>query len=353
MPLAGGGLTGVMKQNGRTFPVTAARVAAGSGDGATKRPQAPKPPFPYTAREVKVENLEAKVTLAGTLTVPKTPGPHPAAVLLTGSGPQDRDETLFGHKPFLVLADHLSRNGVAVLRLDDRGFGQSTGDLATATTADFASDARAALLFMAVQPEVDVGGLGLIGHSEGGLVAAMVAGAEGPKAGVAWVVLLASPGLSGRELVLYQTSEMYAPPGTDPAKVRAARDAAANVLDLLAADAWRWRLKRAVRALTKAQMAMGGPIRPDQLDSAVQAGVTRMQSPWYRFFVTYDPRPDLRRISVPVLALNGALDTQVPADAHLRGIEQALTAGGNQDVTTVKLKGLNHLFQTADRKSVV
>ena len=191
---AGGQATGTMTVSGRVRPLTASRVVDGEEVTPLERPQHPKPPFPYAARDVKVESTDPGVTLAGTLTVPEGAGPHPAAVLLTGSGPQDRDETLFGHKPFLVLADHLSRRGIAVLRLDDRGFAGSTGDLAIATPADFATDARAAVAFLASQPEVDPRRVGLIGHSEGGLVAAMVAGDVDPeaRAAVAWVVLLES-----------------------------------------------------------------------------------------------------------------------------------------------------------------
>src|SRR4029077_17630355 len=166
------------------------------------RPQDPVKPYPYKEEEIIFSNNQANISLAGTLPLPRGPGPFPAAILLGGSGPHDRDESIVGHRPFLVLADHLTRKGIAVLRFDKRGIGKSTGDYAHATTEDFAADAEAALAYMKTRKEIDPQKIGLIGHSEGGMIASIVASHSQP---VAWIVLLASPGLKGEEVLSLQS----------------------------------------------------------------------------------------------------------------------------------------------------
>ncbi|MEC9372536.1 MAG: alpha/beta fold hydrolase, partial [Planctomycetota bacterium] len=193
---------GTIAQAGAEFPFTMERMAPGEKTGPA-RPQMPEPPFPYETRDVTFENIEAGVTLAGTLSIPEGEGPHPAVIFITGSGPQDRDETLLGHKPFLVIADHLARNGVASLRYDDRGFGESSGDFATATTLSFVADARAALAYLETVPEIDPDRRGIIGHSEGGLAAPFVARNNDD---VDFIVLLAGTALPGFDIVLTQSA---------------------------------------------------------------------------------------------------------------------------------------------------
>lgn len=338
---------GEMHQVGKVFPVTVRRVAAERRAAPPRRPQHPKPPYPYATREVRIENEAAGVTLAGTLSVPKGPGPHPAALLLSGSGPQDRDGTMVGHKPFLVIADHLTRHGIAVLRVDDRGVGRSTGDRTATTTADYAGDARACLSFLTRQPEVDKRRAGLIGHSEGAWIAIMVAGVPaaegGRRAGVAWMVLLGGPGESGREIVEYQNSEMGVSKGAEKSLVDAARAAAARVIDLIVDDASVAELRKAVVESCRARERLGVPMTT----SIVQQSFAQWTRPWNRFFVAYDPQADLQRIRVPVLTLNGELDRQIRAATNLPKLRSALEKGGNPDVTTVSLPRLNHLFQAA------
>jgi len=348
---------GTMEQMGAKYPAKFRKLGAGEALKSMNRPQEPKPPFPYTSQDVMFRNEKAGITLGGTLTVPAGPGPHAAAIMITGSGPQDRDETLVGHKPFLVIADHLTRNGVAVLRVDDRGVGASEGNFAVATSDDFTEDVRAALAYVRTRQDINADKIGLIGHSEGGLITSKVAGDPaadgGKKAGVAWIVMLAGPGLSGQEIIVDQASRMAAVDGTDPAKVKAAAEAARRAAELIIKDAPPEQVRAAVRALVDAQVAMGGEdVKKAVADGGGIEGMTdqavaTLASPWFRYFLKYDPRADLARIKVPVLALNGSLDMQVRADQNLAAIDKALKDGGNPDFKVVELKGLNHLFQTA------
>lgn len=347
---------GTMVQMGQTFPAKFRKLVAGEATKGMNRPQEPKPPFPYESRDVSFPNQKAGITLAGTLTTPRGPGPYPCAVMITGSGPQDRDETLLGHKPFLVIADHLTRNGIAVLRYDDRGVAGSKGDFSAATSEDFAEDVRSAIAFLKTQSDIKPG-VGLIGHSEGGLITSKVAGdvaaGGGEKAGIAWVVMLAGTGVSGTDIMVYQASQMAATDGADAAKVKQAESIARAAADLIVKDAPADEIRAIVRKLVDAQVEMQGEVAKKEMDEAggpdtmTDQALQTLCSPWFRYFLKYDPREDLARIKVPVLALNGSLDVQVRADENLPEIEKALKAGGNTDFTIKKLDGLNHLFQTA------
>jgi dienelactone hydrolase len=201
--LSDSAIDGTWTQGGGAFPLAMTRLARPI---EINRPQEPKPPYPYVVEEVSIKNPSAAVTLAGTLTKPKGRGKFPVAVLITGSGPENRDEEIFGHKPFLVLADYLTRNGIAVLRCDDRGVAKSTGDFAKATTRDFASDVEAAVAYLKTRKDVNPKRIGLIGHSEGAIIAPMVA-TEYP--GIAFVVLMAAPGVTGEE-ILYRQGALIA-----------------------------------------------------------------------------------------------------------------------------------------------
>jgi pimeloyl-ACP methyl ester carboxylesterase len=341
----GTALKGELEQAGQKYPLELQRVEKFS---TRNRPQHPKRPYPYADEDVTFENTQAKITLAGTLTLPKGPGPFPAVVLVTGSGPQDRDETLLGHKPFLVLADHLTRHGIAVLRFDDRGVGKSGGKHEGATSADFATDARAAVTYLKGRKEIDPKRIGIAGHSEGGLIAPMVA-AEHP-GDVAFLVLLAGPGLPGDEVLRTQLRAVLKAADEKTEAAELAVRLQATVLPVAkqpgpAAE----RKKKVTKAatdffdgLTKDQQKQLGGDR-----EAVAAGLSRLGDDWMHYFLTYDPRPALGKVTCPVLAVAGELDVQVSADTNLAAIERAMKAGGNERVTTKVFPKLNHLFQHA------
>jgi uncharacterized protein len=337
-------LRGEWRQGPAVLPLTMVRGA----DAAMvlRRPQHPRPPFPYRAEEVAVESVPG-VRLAGTLTLPPGDGPHPAVLLVTGSGAQDRDETLLGHKPFLVLADHLTRHGIAVLRLDDRGTGQSTGVFAAATSEDFAQDAAAAVRWLRARPEVADDRVGIIGHSEGGLIAPMVA-ARMPE--LAFAVLLAGPGIPSAELMVMQGALISRAGGDTEAEVQRTsalqREMFAAIAQTADSAALYQRLSEIITRF-RASLTPEEQASPAASDATLAAAVNSLISPWYRWFIRYDPAPALRATRVPVLALNGSLDLQVPADENLAAIQANLAAAGNRDVTVEKLPGLNHLFQTA------
>jgi len=299
----------------------------------TGRPQEPKPPFPYEARPVAFDGGAPGVKLAGTLTMPAGAGPFPAVVLISGSGPQDRDETLMGHRPFLLLADTLTRHGVAVQRYDDRGTAQSTGAFGTALGRDFADDAAAAHAWLRTQPGIDPARVGLMGHSEGGLIAPQVAGRD---PAVAFVVLLAGPGVPGREIMPVQRRAVLKAMGLPPAAIESAA-AQGDALDaaVLAAPSPEAARAEARRLLT----AAGVPAE------AVEGQVRTVASPWYRDFLAHDPRPALQALKVPVLAVNGSVDAQVVASQNLPALREAMA--GNPAAEVVELAGLNHLFQTS------
>lgn len=339
-PGEGGRALGTMQQLGRTMPVHALEQAE------LPRLQDPVAPFPYDEVEVSIATPDPAVRLAGTLTVPHGKAPHPAALLLTGSGSQDRDETIHGHKPFRLIADRLARGGVAVLRVDDRGTANSTGNAAAATTKDLAADAAACLRFLSGRDEIDARKIGLIGHSEGAwlafLVAAGSAGGVTEGGAVAWIVTLGGPGLSGRETVLYQVSDGQVGRSADAAAVAAVRDRMTTVLDRLA-GADEPALREAVGAFLAAQRRLRSGGAAETVDSVL----ARIRSPWYRFFVQYDPAVDLERLRIPILALNGELDCQVRAAENLERIARVSRDAGNQNVETLVVPGLNHMFQTA------
>lgn len=306
---------------------------------APRRPQEPRPPFPYRSEEVTIANPRAPgVTLAGTLTLPQGEGPFPAAILISGSGAQDRDESLMGHKPFAVLADHLTRNGIAVLRYDDRGFGRSTGSFQGATSADFATDAAAAYAFLRGRREIDRNAIGYVGHSEGGMVAPLAA-PDSP--GLAFVVLLAGPGERTRDVMEAQRRAIGQSMGLSEAELNQAGALQARLTEIAAGPLPQTEVGAAMRAaMTDGALAASG-VTPAQRDMMI----ARLSDPWFRWFLRYDPAPALRALGMPVLALNGSLDRQVLPAANLAGIRAALA--GNPDVTVRELPGLNHLFQTA------
>jgi pimeloyl-ACP methyl ester carboxylesterase len=315
------------------------------------RPQEPKPPYPYLEKEVVVKNKEANIDLAGTLTMPDKGGPFTAVILITGSGPQNRDEELMGHKPFLVLSDYLTRKGYAVLRCDDRGMGKSTGKFSTATTLDFVTDISSCIDFLKTQKEIDSTRIGLAGHSEGGLIAPIIA-AE--RKDVAFVVLLAGPGLTGEKILLMQsaiinkkaglTEEELADDNTLRTKIYAAIKK--NTPD----DKATKKVKELFASAKKKNPSEKGLSQLDdnQIDIFIKQSIT----PWFRTFLVLDPVNYISKVHCPLLALNGSLDVQVPAKENLQAIEKALIFGGNSRYTIEEIEGANHLFQHATTGNV-
>jgi hypothetical protein len=325
-----------LNQAGATFPCTLSAIEASAFATLTspKRPQTPKPPFPYPTRDVVIESGDIK--LAGTLALPPGAGPHPAAILITGSGAQDRDETLFDHKPFLVLADHLAKNGIATLRLDDRGIGGSTGDLGQVTTDDLAADVDAAVAFIRTQPEIDKAKVGVIGHSEGGIVGPAAAAKNRD---IAFVVMLAGTGVTGEQIVVKQTELITKKSGMPDADVAKAVAQQKAIFATLRAEKDEAKAREKIAEILRA----AGPVD----DAAMKPQLDILFSTWFRAFMAHDPRPVLTKLKVPVLAIVGELDLQVDADQNLPEIEKALKKGKNKRVTTKRMPGHNHLFQHA------
>jgi len=344
-------LKGTLTQAGMAMPFEFKRDMNYAYRGVV-HPQVPKPPFPYSEREFKAAH-PAGHELAGTLTIPSASefgaGPFPAAILISGSGQQDRDETLVGHKPFLVLADFLTRQGIAVARYDDRGVGDSTGrdSVATCTTRDFATDTEAVLDWLRTQPEVDANRIGLIGHSEGGIIAPLVAAHRGDD--VAYLVLLAGSGVPGRDVLLLQIRLLHESMELDPALVDDVVAKLTIVLDKIIAGEPDDDIRSAVEDL----LAVPSPMYQlaGDKEAAIQTVFASTKSPWMVEFLKLDPRVALAQVRCPVLALNGTKDLQVDADQNLTEIERVLREE-RVDVTATRCEGLNHLFQPADTGAV-
>lgn len=336
--------TGNMSQSGMTIPFTLERLGEGEAAPGLVRPQTPKPPFPYAEEAFVVER--GAVTLAGTLTLPAGEGPHPAVLLLSGSGGQDRNQELRGHQPFWVIADRLSRNGIAVLRVDDRGVGESTGDLSQASNEDLRADAQSLLEKLRAHTKVDGARVGLLGHSEGGVIAGMVAAAD-PK--VAFVVLLSSPVLEGRELMALQLEKILLASGVPEALVKRQVRAQQEAFEGLANDD-RDAIANGVRKLILLQ-TFGSPTPPppemrDSIEQQVAAQVELFLTPRFSGFVLCDPMETLVDTKAPILALFGALDVQVPAEPNQERLKEEMPKEGPTPEVVV-FPGLNHLFQTA------
>jgi hypothetical protein len=340
-------------QSGMTLPLVLERTQA---KPEIKRPQEPKEPFPYKVEEVVFENIDAGIRLAGTLTLPSSEGLLPAVLLLSGSGPQDRDETVFGHRPFFVLADHLTRRGIAVLRVDDRGVGGSTGNFEEATALDYAADAMAGVTYLKGRKEIDHESIGLIGHSEGGIIATMVA-VQSPD--TAFVVLIASPGMAIKKM---ESSE----------KVRALTAKGASEGFIARNLALQENLFAVIRENTDGEFVRNEftsliteffrglndeekkitEISEENLEAYIRNQYERQHSPWFRFYLPFDPGTVLEKVTCPVLAVNGEKDVQVTPKENLKAIQRALKNGGNSNYTVKELPSLNHLLQTAETGNI-
>lgn len=347
------GLTGVMVQSGVEMPARLQPITLEALD-RDRRPQTPKPPFPYREIEAVVQHPDGH-RLAGTLVLPEGVARPPVAVLITGSGPQDRDESLMGHRPFLVLADHLARNGIATLRCDDRGFGASTGEFSSATTSDFAGDVLAAVAWLRQRDDIDPTAIGLIGHSEGGLVAPMAI-AEDPE--IAFAVLMAGTGVDGGRVLTSQSERLMEVQGLDRSVIDPIVVLHAELMDLVREEAADEAVAAAFLALTDAQVEASradlGDEQSDRMRAEVRARLEtdpRPLTPWMLEFIRTDPRTYLSRMSCPVLAINGTNDIQVISGLNLPEIERAVTTGGGR-IEIIEYPGLNHLFQRSETGSI-
>ena len=303
------------------------------------RPQVPAKPYGYIVQEITYDNPQAEgVKLAGTLTLPEGDGPFPAAILISGSGPQDRNETVFGHQPFLVLADYLTKQGIAVLRYDDRGVAKSTGDYSNATSADFATDANAAFAYLIGRDDIDHNAIGFIGHSEGGLIAPI---AMKTNPDVAFMVMLAGPGTSSQQIVKSQNRLIGLSQGKSEEEIAKAEAINTRIIQAIVNSASAQEAEDQIRTILTPQALEDLGMKESQIDMVI----ARNNSPWIRYFLTYDPADYLPAITCPILALNGQLDTQVPAQENLDGLRTLLK--DHPDATMIQLEGLNHLFQHA------
>lgn len=335
---------GKWEQGGNSLALTLKRD---SKIPVVRRPQEPKRPYPYDEQEVAYDNTIDHVRLAATLTLPRGKGPWPAVVLITGSGPQNRDEELLGHKPFLILSDYLTRRGIAVLRADDRGIGKSTGNFGSATTADFANDTEAGVAYLKTRPAIDHAHIGLIGHSEGGVIAPMVAARSKD---VAFIVLMAGTGMIGEEILYAQSALIGKAGGETEAQIVEQKSLQKQMFAIAKQDIDAETKQKKLQALVKEaldKLPESEKKSVGDLDQFAKTQSGAVSGPWFRYFLSYDPAIALRKVACPVLAINGSNDLQVPPKQNLPTIAAALKAGGNIDYTIKELPGLNHLFQTS------
>lgn len=332
---------GTFKQGGMELPLDLSRIAVAKE--VKHRPQEPMKPFPYHSQEVTFVNTKAKVSLVGTLTLPSEVGKFPAVILISGSGPQNRDQELFDHKPFLVISDYLTKKGIAVLRYDDRGVGQSSGEFKTATTSDFATDVQSAIAYLKTRKEIDKNKIGLIGHSEGGIIAPLVASKSKD---VSFIVLLAGTGVPGDELLLSQQIAISKASGISGSQLANSLQTSTKAFELVRQANNDQALKEELTKLL--EKTLQGDTNGSDKTALISAQVEQISSPWMQYFIKYDPAIALEKVACPVLAVNGGHDLQVPAKENLEAIKAALLKGGNKDVTTEIFPTLNHLFQESE-----
>jgi uncharacterized protein len=336
-------ITGTFTQGGQSFPMNLSKEIIEKEKMI--RPQEPNKPYSYHSEDIQFENTKAGISLAGTLTLPKKDGVFPAVILISGSGPQNRDEELMGHKPFLVLSDYLTKNGIAVLRYDDRGTALSKGDFKSATSPDFATDVESAIVYLKTRKEINKKEIGLVGHSEGGLIAPMVASKSKD---VAFIVLLAGPGLSGDQILLLQQKLIGKASGMSDEDLQKNEVTNRKIFDIV-------NQSTTVEQLSVDLTNYLKQVLKESPDVAKKAGVSdedfiklqikQIANPWMQYFIKYNPAPALEKVRCPVLAINGAKDLQVPPKENLEAIKKALTKGGNRKVTIKELPDLNHLLQ--------
>jgi uncharacterized protein len=334
-------IEGIWTQRGTAYTVNIKKL---SMPFSVNRPQEPKPPYPYTSEDVTFTNEKFNIRLAGTLTIPSGQGPFKAAIMITGSGPQNRNEELMGHKPFLVIADYLSRHGIAVLRYDDRGVAGSQGNYAEATSADLATDAEAALNYLKNNPKINQKEIGFIGHSEGGLIAPIVAASNDS---VGFIVSLAGPGVTGQQIIIRQSEEIGRLSGASEKDIKESCETNKKLYAILRKE--KDNNKAEIKILSRYREILEKKKTPKgDIDKAVNRLKMTFGAnsyTWFRFFIMTDPSTYWKKVICPVLALDGDKDLQVDANENLPAIEKALRSSGNNSIKTVDLPRLNHLFQ--------
>jgi fermentation-respiration switch protein FrsA (DUF1100 family) len=308
------------------------------------RPQEPKKPYPYREEHVEYEHEEAGIKIAGTLTYPDSGGHFPAVILLSGSGPQNRDEEIFGHKPFFVLSDYLTRKGIAVLRFDERGIGGSTGSFKGATTADFADDALAGVAYLKSRDIINPEWIGLAGHSEGGMMAPIAASKSND---IAFIVMMAGPGIAFSDVILFQKELKWKQLGMSDEDLELNRSWHNQVSEIVVMGIENEEVREKVLQLYKS-LSEDEKNRLHKTPESIEGEIEHLTDPWWRFASKYKARASLMQVKCPVLAINGSKDMQVVAKENLAAIEEALKAGGNGNFLVKELEGLNHLFQTAN-----
>ena len=336
-------IIGTFNQNGMPFP-----LSLGKTEKKTQlRPQEPKEPYSYTVEEIVFINPKEKIELAGTLTLPQQKEKHPAVILIAGSGPNDRDETIFGHKPFWLLADYLTRHGIAVLRYDKRGVGKSEGEYFLATTQDFADDAESALNYLKTRKEIDSSHIGLIGHSEGGIIAPMIAAKNED---ISFIVLMAGLGVSGVDLSLAQNQFAFNKTSLSITEKELLNERLKDIYNSVLS--WEGYVgSETERTSLKQELGELWDNLPTEIqhtvlkDAFIEKTTSNIATPWFRYFLLTTPSDYLKNVSIPVLAINGENDTQVDYKTNLALIENALKKGNNKHYTIKSYPQLNHLFQ--------
>jgi len=336
-------IVGTFKQGGQSFPMNLSKEKIEKEK--LIRPQEPIKPYPYYSENITFENKKAAINLSGTLTLPNKEGVFPVVILISGSGPQNRDEELFGHKPFLVLSDFLTKNGIAVLRYDDRGTSLSEGVFKTATSADFATDVESAITYLKTRKEINKKKIGLIGHSEGGLIAPMV---TSKSKDVAFMLLLAGTGIQGDQILLLQQKFIGKASGVSNENLQKSELENRKLFDIVKKSTNLEKLNIDLTDfITQTLKDNPNAKKPEGMsdDNFVKLQVNQIATPWMQYFIKYNPIPALEKVKCPVLAINGEKDLQVPPKENLEAIKKALAKGGNKRVTIKELSNLNHLFQ--------
>ncbi len=330
-------IEGEFTQNGMTFTLNLARSEM--KEQKKTRPQDPQPPFKYQIEEVTFVNEKEGNKLAGTLTIPEGEGPFPAMVLVSGSGQQNRDEELMNHRPFWVIADYCARHGIAVLRYDDRGVGGSDGEVKNATSMDFSYDAEAAFDYLRNRKEINATKVGILGHSEGGVINFMVSSRR-PE--VAFLVSLAGPSVNGIEVLKEQQAAILRASGMSEEMVQFNGNANAQMFDIIeTSNDWE-------EADTLLRQLLKGWGYNEEL---TEQTVGQMASPWMYYFLRYDPTDAIVKTNCPALLLNGSKDLQVIASQNLPGYEKIIAEHGKTNLTLRELPDLNHLFQHCETGS--
>jgi pimeloyl-ACP methyl ester carboxylesterase len=354
----GNAIEGSWGQSGMSFPLNMEPLKEGQAATIIAKPQTPKPPFNYASEDIVYKGVQTQLNYGATLTYPKDNAKHSLVILITGSGRQDRDETIFDHKPFAVIADYLTKKGFAVLRVDDRGAGKSTGDFSKSTTADFALDVEEHIRYAKTLAMIDTTKICLLGHSEGGLIAPMVAARN---KSVAFIILMAGPGIEIAELMAIQNEmvlksagisqqaiDAYIPLYKQLMKTIIVMDKKEDAILTSKSIVKEW-FDKTNKNLVKLTTNISAEADIDKFATSM---AETLSTNWWKFFAAYNPQPNLQKVKCPVLALNGSADIQVPAAVSIKGVEAALKKGGNKHFVTKQFEGLNHLFQKCNKCTV-